>query len=187
MAICWYERWADIANIRISGRNIQKTIGFIQKTWSDLCPDFPFNYSFMDESLAKLYIAEGRLGGTLKYFVFLALFLSCLGMFGLSAFIAEQKTKEIGIRKVLGASVSSITVSLSTQFMKWVLLSNLIAWPISYYVMNNWLNNFAYRINISVLTFVLAAVSALIVALFTISYQSIKAASANPVDSLKYE
>lgn len=187
MAICWYERWADIANIQVSGRNIQRTIQYINKIWADLCPDFPFNYSFLDESLARLYIAEDRLGTTLKYFVILALFLSCLGMFGLSAFMAEQKTKEIGIRKVLGASISSIIVLLSKQFMKWVILSNLIAWPIAFYVMNTWLKNFAYRTNISLFTFFLSAVSALMVALFTVSYQSIRAATANPVDSLKYE
>ena len=120
-------------------------------------------------------------------FSFLAIFIACLGLFGLSSFIADRRTKEIGIRKILGASVPKIVTILNKSFVKWVLLANLFAWPAAWYVMNRWLQNFAYRIDLSWWMFVLAAVLALLIALIIISFQTVKAALKNPVDSLRYE
>ena len=152
-----------------------------------MCPDFPFHYSFLDEDFARDYDQENRLGKILRYFVGLAIFLSCLGLLGLSAFLAEQKTKEIGIRKILGSSSLGIMVLFSRDFSRWVLFSNLFAWPAAYLVSNQWLQNFPYRTNINLWTFLISAVLALIIALFTVSFQSIKSAWTNPVDSLRYE
>jgi len=187
LAICWYERWADIAHIKISGRRIDETIRYIGSLWRDLAPDFPFNYSFLDQDFARHYYQEDRLGDILKYFVGLAIFLSCLGLFGLSAFLAEQKTKEIGIRKILGSSTFGILVLFSKDFSKWVLLANVFAWPVAYAVAEQWLENFPYRTGVSVWTLVAAAVGAVAISLFTVSYQSIKAATATPVNALRYE
>ena len=122
-----------------------------------------------------------------SYLTFFAIFIGCLGLYGLSSFIAEQRTKEIGIRKALGASISEIILLLSKEFTKWVLLSNIIAWPLAYLAMNRWLQNFAYRTNIGLGTFVLAGVLALMIALLTVGYQAVKAAGANPVEALRYE
>ena len=117
----------------------------------------------------------------------LAIFIACLGLFGLASFVTEQRTKEIGIRKVVGASVTEIVMLLSKEFTKWVVLANFIAWPAAYFLMDNWLKNFAYRINLNISIFIYAGVIALAIALITVSYQAIKAATANPVNSLKYE
>ena len=122
-----------------------------------------------------------------SYFTFLAILIACLGLFGLASFTAEQRTKEIGIRKALGASVSEIIFLLSKEFTRWVLVANIIAWPLAYFAMNRWLQNFAYRINIGIGTFILAALLALVIALLTVGYQAIKAARANPVEALRYE
>ena len=122
-----------------------------------------------------------------SYFTFLAILIACLGLFGLASFTAEQRTKEIGIRKALGASVSEIIFLLSKEFTRWVLVANIIAWPLAYFAMNRWLQNFANRINIGIGTFILAALLALVIALLTVGYQAIKAARANPVEALRYE
>jgi putative ABC transport system permease protein len=120
-------------------------------------------------------------------FTLMAIFISCLGLFGLASFTADQRTKEIGIRKVLGASVSNVVVLLSRDFTKWVILANVVAWPVAYLIMNKWLQNFAYRISLAVWIFVLSGVIALLIALFTVSTKALKAAVADPVDSLRYE
>jgi putative ABC transport system permease protein len=187
LAICWYERWADIAHIKISGSRIDETVKYIGSLWTDLCPDFPFNFSFLDQDFARHYYQEDRLKDILKYFVGLAIFLSCLGLFGLSAFLAEQKTKEIGIRKILGSSSFGIMVLFSKDFSRWVLLANVFAWPVAYLVSHQWLQNFPYRTGVSVWTLLLSAAAALLISLITVSYQSIKAATATPINSLRYE
>ena len=128
-----------------------------------------------------------KVGTVFNYFTILTIFIACLGLFGLSSFTAEQRTKEIGIRKVLGASVPEIIALLSKEFLKWIIIACVIACPISYLVMNSWLSNFASRINIGLDIFLFSAILALIIALVTVSYQAIKAATTNPVDSLKYE
>ena len=141
----------------------------------------------LDEAYDNLYKSEIRLNIFFRLFTLIAIFISSLGLFGLASFMAERRTKEIGIRKVLGASVPSIVIFISRGFTKWVLLANIIAWPVAYYFMNKWLRNFAYRIDLSVWIFFLSGLAAFGVALLTVSYQSVKAAVANPVDSLRYE
>ncbi len=187
MAIVWFDGWTHSAAIKISGKNIAGAIAHIRKVWEEINPQAPFSYTFMDETIGRLYSAETRLGRILEIFVGLAVFLSCLGLFGMSAYVAAQKTKEIGIRKVLGANPSEIVVLLSRDFSKWVLLANVFAWPVAYYVSEKWLQGFAYRAGLSVGPFLLASVSALAVALLTVSFQSIKAATANPADAIRHE
>lgn len=142
---------------------------------------------FIDENIARLYESEEKAGIIASVFSVLAIFIASLGVFGLSAFVTEQRTKEIGIRKALGASVSEIIILLSKEFIVWVLAANIIASPVSYYIMKNWLQNFAFRISLNLWEFILPGIAALIIALFTISFHSVKAARANPVESLKYE
>jgi len=144
-------------------------------------------YVFVDDQFDSLYRAEERLGQLFGYFTALAIVIGCLGLFGLTSFTAEQRPKEIGIRKVFGASVWGIIMLLVREFTKWVFLAVVIAWPIGYFVMKTWLQNFHYRISLGFDTFMLAALLALIIAVITVSYQSIRAALANPADSLKYE
>ena len=142
----------------------------------------------LDEAYDNLYKSEIRLNIFFNLFTLIAIFISSLGLFGLASFTAERRTKEIGIRKVLGASVGSIVAQFSRNFLKWVLIANVIAWPVSYFMMKNyWLANFPFRIKISVLTFTTAGLIALLIAFLTVSYQSLKAALANPVDSLRSE
>ncbi|MGD8539038.1 MAG: FtsX-like permease family protein, partial [Candidatus Aminicenantes bacterium] len=187
MAIAWYERWADIAHIQISGRNLHRCISQIETTWSEMCPDFLLDYEFLDESFAARYYKEKRLADILKIFVFLSVILSCLGLFGLSAFIAERRTKEIGIRKILGSSVLGIVFLLSKDFSRWILFANFFAWPMAYFMGRIWLQNYPFRTNISFWIFLIATGIALGVALLTISYHSLRAATTNPVHSLRYE
>ena len=173
--------------IKISSDDIPGTLAFIEDKFKEHSPDYPFNYSFLDERVDRIYRSEQRLGQIFNYFTFIAIFISCLGLFGMASFTAEQRTKEIGIRKVLGASVSGIIMLLSRDFVKWVIAANVIAIPIAYIAMNKWLQNFAYRMNIGLGIFLTSAMIALVIALLTVSYQSIKAATANPIDSLRYE
>ena len=181
----WEE--ARFFSIKISPSDIASTLSFIEEKFKEFSPDSPFSYSFLDEIIDRMYRSERKLGQSFIYFTLIAVLIACLGLFGLTSFTAEQKTKEIGIRKVLGASVSNIFLLLTKEFAKCVLIANIIAWPIAYYAMHRWLQGFAYRINIGPWTFILAAALALIIALLTVSYQAIKAATANPVDSLRYE
>ena len=141
----------------------------------------------LDDNLRQLYATDQRTSEIAGAFSVLAIFIACLGLLGLATFVTEQRTKEIGIRKVLGAWVAKIVVLLSKEFVKWVLVANVVAWPLAYYIMNNWLKNFAYRINISVGVFVASGVLALFIALLTVSLHAIRAATANPVKSLRYE
>jgi ABC-type antimicrobial peptide transport system permease subunit len=173
--------------IRIPSENISASLDFVKETWQRVVPAFPFEYSFLVEDFEYYYRSEERMGDLLKYFSILAVFIACLGLFGLASFSAEQRTKEIGIRKVLGASAQQITLLLCREFFVLVLLANIIAWPVAYFVMGNWLQDFAYRTSLGLLTFVLTMALALVIALLTVSFQAVKAAVANPVDALKYE
>jgi len=173
--------------VKLKGSDIQNTIKHLENSWAKVAPAFPFEFSFLDESLDKLYKSQANLGKLIGYFSILAIFIACLGMFALSSFTAEQRTKEIGIRKVLGASTPGIVTLLSKEFLKLVLMANLLAWPVAYFAMNKWLSDFAFRIDIQVWSFIAAAFASIIIALMTIGYQSIKAAVANPINSLKYE
>ena len=159
----------------------------LRTSWSKLNPNEPFEYSFLDEDFQKNYEAENRLASIVGYFTIIAILISCLGLFGLATFSAEQRTKEIGVRKVLGASVTGIVALLSKDFLKLVAISIVVASPIAWWVMHKWLQDFAYRINIGWMVFVITTVLALAIALITISFQAIKAAVANPVKSLRTE
>ena len=173
--------------VRVKPGNISNTIASLKKTWGRIAPEFPFEYSFLNAQINKLYMSEQRVGSIINTFTFLALFIAGLGMFGLASFTAEQRTKEIGIRKVLGAKISGIVLLLTKEFTKYVLIANLFAWPAAYIVMERWLQDFAYKINISLWIFAFAGGIAFAIALLTVSFQALKAAAANPVKSLKYE
>jgi putative ABC transport system permease protein len=159
----------------------------IQHTWTRLFPTVPFNYSFLDQDFQRNYESEARTSGIISSFTIIAILIACLGLFGLSAFSAEQRTKEIGIRKVLGASVSQVAILLSKNFLGLVAIAIFIALPLADWMMNKWLREFAYRIHITWFTFALSGLTAILIALLTISFQSIKAAIANPVKSLRTE
>jgi putative ABC transport system permease protein len=173
--------------VRLAPGDHLSTISFIEYVWKKYAGDEEFSWNFLDDSLQKLYAADQRTSEIAGAFSVLAIFIACLGLLGLAAFVTEQRTKEIGIRKVLGASVAEIVALLSKEFVKWVLIANVVAWPLAYYVMNNWLKNFAYRTEISLWIFVASGVVALVIALLTVSSHAIKAAMANPVHSLRYE
>jgi putative ABC transport system permease protein len=172
---------------RINTSNITETLRTVRKEWDSFSTGLVFDYSFLDEDFDNLYRVEQKVGKLAFLFSALAIFISCLGLLGLAAFTAEQRTKEIGIRKVLGASLSGIVVLLSKNFVKWVLFAFIIALPAAYLSMDYWLRNFAYRIALDVWIFVFAGIVALVIALLTVSYQTIKAAAVNPVDLLRYE
>jgi putative ABC transport system permease protein len=167
--------------------NYSPSLEEIEKIWTKLNPAIPFVYSFLDQDFQRNYEKEQRTSRIVMYFTFIAIFIACLGLFGLSAFSAEQRTKEIGIRKVLGASVGNVTSLLSKDFIKLVLIAIVIASPVTWYFMNKWLQDFAYRITISWWMFAVAGLLAVLVAVMTISFQAIKAAVANPVKSLRTE
>jgi putative ABC transport system permease protein len=141
----------------------------------------------MDEAFDRMYRTEDQMGNLLKYFAILAVFIACLGLFGLASFTAEQRTKEIGVRKVLGATVPQVTLLLCKEFLLLVLLANVIAWPVAYLVMKNWIQNYAYQTGLGLYIFAAAMAAALIVAVISVGFQAIKAAISNPVDSLRYE
>ncbi len=173
--------------MRLRGDDLPASLAHIEGVWNTFAPGFDFRYRFMDEALDMLYRAEQRTGTLFRIFTLLAVVISCLGLFGLASYLAEHRTKEIGIRKVLGATVSRIVILLSQEFTRWVLVANVLAWPVAYYAMRRWLQGFAYRIPIPWWVFGVSALLALAIALLTVSYQSIRAAISDPVDALKYE
>jgi putative ABC transport system permease protein len=174
-------------SMRTSPERIQETVAFVKSKWNEFDSQYPLEYVFLDEEYDRLYRDEERLGQLFGYFTALAILIGCLGLFGLSAFSAEQRTKEIGIRKVLGASIPGVILLLVKEFTKWVAVAVLIAWPVGYFIMNKWLQNFAYRINLEFRIFLSAAMLALIISIITVIYQASRAALANPIDSLRYE
>jgi putative ABC transport system permease protein len=159
----------------------------MEKTWKRFLPDVPFEYTFMDESFENLYRSEERQKTIFTVFACIAIFIACLGLFGLSAFAITQRIKEIGIRKVLGASLGSIVQLLSTDFLKLVAIAAVIAFPVAWYAMHKWLEDFAYRSSVPWWIFFVAGLLAAAIALFTISFQAVKAALANPVKNLRTE
>ena len=173
--------------VRLSSGDVSESVSFIESEWKKFVPNKPFEYFFLDDDFNNLYEAEQKTGEIFTVFSVLAIFIACLGLFGLAAFTAERRTKEIGIRKVLGSSISGIVVLLSRDFTKWVLLANVIAWPLAYYFMGAWLQNFAYRIDPGLGIFLMAAIAAFIIALFTVSFQAVKVAIANPIKALRSE
>jgi len=174
-------------SVRIGTRNVPATLAHIRKVWRDMVPSYPLDYAFLDDSFERLHDAERRMSEMFSVFAFLAIAVACLGLFGLAAYTAERRTKEIGVRKVLGASSWSVYASLSREFLGWVVLANLAAWPLAYYAMSRWLRNFALRVEIGWAIFPAAATAALLIAALTVGTQTWRAARANPVDSLRYE
>jgi len=174
-------------SIRVNTKNLPALMSQIQNKWSGLSPNVKMNYSFMDEDFDALYRSEQRMGTVSVAFASLAIIIACLGLFGLAAYAAEQRTKEIGIRKILGASISTIAAMLSLDFIKLVFIAILISLPVGWFLMNKWLQDFAYRVNIQWWILPLAGVTAILIAFITISFQSIKAALTNPVESLRSE
>ena len=187
MALCIYPEAFKYFLIRVKPENLSNSINFLENKWEEIFPDQIYEYSFFDEDFNIVYKTETRLGNIFNFITVLALLVACLGLFGLVHFSTERRSKEIGIRKVFGSSVLNIVALLTKDFIKWILIANLIAWPIAYYIINKWLQDFAYRIDISWWIFVLAGAIALLIALTTVSFQAIKAADANPVESLRYE
>ncbi|MBN1222710.1 MAG: ABC transporter permease [Candidatus Aminicenantes bacterium] len=174
-------------SLKIRYEEISPVLAFLENKWKEFAPEYPFEYFFVSEEFARYYSFERRLGNLFTICSLLALFISCMGIFGMASYTVEQRTKEIGIRKVLGASVRGIVGLLSKEFVKWLLIANALAWPIAYVTMNRWLQNFAYRTDLKLWMFFVSAILALCIALITVSYQSIKTAVANPIDSLRFE
>ncbi len=173
--------------IKISKHNISQSISLIGEVWNKFFPDNDFVYRFVDEQIEIQYKEETRIGKIISFASILTIIIASLGLLGLIAFSVEKKTKEVGIRKVLGSSVLGVCVLLCKDFIKLIIVANIFAWPIAYYFMRNWLNNFAYRIDLEIKVFILSGIIALIIALCTVSYHVIKAASKDPVESLRYE
>jgi ABC-type antimicrobial peptide transport system permease subunit len=173
--------------IRINPKNVKDAISYLESIYKKMNPGFTFQYKFLSEDFDNLYLSEKRMGKIFSYFTFLAIFVSCLGLLGLASFMTDRRTKEIAVRKVFGASVFGVVSLLSREFTKWVLLANIIAWPIVYYAIDKWLEGFANRVAFSWWTFIIAAVLSFIIALLVVSYHTVKIAIRNPVDSLKYE
>jgi len=180
-------RWGGIVVLRTQPGNTEATIQALGKISQQLNPAYPFHYNFLDQDLANQYKGEQQMGSIFNLFAILAIFISSLGLYGLSAFLAQQRTKEIGVRKVLGASAFNIVYLLSTGFTRLILIAVVIAIPISVLAINRWLESFAYHVQVSWLIFVLAPLVALIVAWLTVSYESLKAAFTNPVTNLRSE
>ncbi len=173
--------------VKMNPGNLSASVQSIEKDWHNILPGFPFDYNFLDDQINELYHSEQQVGKVINTFSILALFVACLGLFGLASFTAEQRTKEIGIRKILGATVGGIILLLSKEFTRYVLLANIVAWPLAWFAASKWLNTFAYRIEISWWFFLLAGGMALLIAILTVVTQAVKAATANPIDSLRYE
>jgi len=177
----------NILTAKIKKGMVKDALQYAEKIWKELYPDYPFIYSFMDEEFDSLYKRDLNTGKIVNIFSCLAIFIACLGLFGLASHSTTQRTKEIGVRKVLGATTGSIVKDLTIDYIKWVLVSNIFAFPLAWFVINKWLQNFAYKVEINYLIFLISGISALIIAFLTISIQTYKAANSNPVEALKYE
>jgi putative ABC transport system permease protein len=188
LLIFQHDNWRlDAMVVRIASTNTPATMEFLRHVWKEVAPDKLFDYQFLDEALRSSYQTDMRWKRTVEYSAFFAVSLAGLGLLGLVTLSVVNRTKEIGVRKVLGATVTNLVGLLSKDFVKLVLLANVIAWPVAWYAMSRWLQNFAYRIDISWWVFALAGGVALLMALLTVSAQAIKAAFTNPVEALRYE
>jgi putative ABC transport system permease protein len=187
LVLQWRPDFFSYLSLTVKTENLSQTLSFVEQKWNELQLGGLFTYFFLDEDFNRHYRSEENLGRLYTVLTLLAIFLSCLGLAGLSSFAAEQRTKEIGIRKILGASVSNILALLVREFTKWVFLANLIAWPVAYFIIDKWLQGFAYRTNLAIWIFGFSAAFALFIAVMTVSFQSIRAALTDPVNSLRYE
>ncbi|MGD8779728.1 MAG: ABC transporter permease [Ignavibacteria bacterium] len=185
--VFFIENRTGAVSFRFKGNNVASVLDLVRNKWDEFASGQPFEYTFLDDEFAGMYKEEQKLGKIFRLFAVLAIFVGSLGLFGLSAFTAEQRTKEIGVRKVLGASVGGIVILLSKEFIKLIFISFIIAVPIAYYYMNGWLQDFAYRTEIGIITLAFAGLSALLIALMTVSYHAVKIAVTNPTKSLRYE
>jgi putative ABC transport system permease protein len=174
-------------SIKVSGNQLPATLSTLRLAWQKVAPEQAFNYAFLDDNIDKLYRAESRLSQVVSMAAGLAIFIACLGLFGIATLSIAQRTKEIGVRKVLGASVAGITGLLAKDFMKIVLVSFVLASPIAWWAMNAWLDDFAYRVDLQWWIFALAGIGAVVIAFLTVGFQSVRAALANPVRSLRSE
>ena len=179
--------WFGYVSLRLDTGNLPATLAHVERAWQAVVPGLPFEYVFLDDDFARQYQAEARFGQVFMAFAVLAIFISCLGLFGLAAFTAERRTKEIGVRKVLGATAPNIVLLLNRDMTGLVALAAVLAAPVAYLAMHRWLEAFAYRIDISWGIFLMAGLAALAVTWLTVAYQSIKAALADPVEALRYE
>jgi len=177
----------NFAVVRLREGDIPAALSSLKSAWLRVFPSYPFEYRFFDDDFAEMFARDEQVGAILRFATLLAILIACLGLFGLASFTAEQRTKEIGIRKVLGASVAGITFGLSRKFLRWVLFANALSWPIAYYLLTVILQNYAYRTPIHWWVFLLAGATSVAIALATVSWQSLRAARANPVESLRYE
>ncbi len=173
--------------VKIRPENISHTVAAIEKNWNEVAPGYPFEFRFLDETIGALYRNDRRMGSLINLATLLAVFIAGLGLFGMASFAAEQRTKEVGIRKILGASIPNVFILLSRESFLWVLTANLIAWPAAYFLMNKWLSTFAFHISINIMIFFIAGAGTLLIAIMTIGYQTLKAALADPVRSLRHE
>ena len=187
LVMSWFPKRFSYITMNITTNNIDETIKYAKEKWSELFPGSLMEYKFLDEEFNALYNSEKQTASIANAFTFIGLFIACLGLLGLVSFMVEQRKKEVGIRKVLGSSVPGVLILLIKEFLKWIVVSNIIAWPVAYLLMNSWLQDFAYRIEIGIDVFIYAGLISIVLMLLTVFYQSIKAALANPIDSIKYE
>ena len=187
LVIIWSPPRFTYLSVRLQTADISRTIDAIKDRWNRVSNQAPFDYFFADQRFTEQFRAEEQLGKIAGSFSLLAIFVACLGLFGMASHVARRRTKEVGIRKVLGASTERIATLLISQLVLWVMIANVIAWPIAYYVMNRWLQDFAYRISINPVVFVISGAASLVVAIATVGFQAVRVAHANPVDSLKHE
>jgi len=187
LIIIYHPPQSRILFAKIRAGNLPSSMGHIEKVWGKFAPEYNFHFTFLDQALDRLYRTEQRIGRISGAFSLLAILLSCLGLFGLASYMAERRTNEIGVRKILGASTPKLVFLLSKEMTKWVLAANIIAWPIAYFAVGKWLQGFAYKIDIGPLPFISAALLTFFIALLTVSTQAIRAASRNPADSLRFE
>jgi putative ABC transport system permease protein len=173
--------------VRIVSDDMSNTIRYISDKWKEIALSEEMNYNFVDDNLERLYAAEQKTNVVSIIFSSIAIFIACIGLFGLAAFVAEQRTKEIGIRKVLGATSRQIVLLLSREFVVWILISNILAWPVAWYVMNDWLDNFAFHTEMPLTYFLIAGAVTFLIASITVGFHAVKATRTNPVESMKYE
>jgi len=182
-----YRERNNIMYIRLDGKNFEKTIAFIETKWKEVFPDQPFSYTFLKESLNEQFEADEKRGFIFTLFTILAILIACLGLFGLASYMVEQRTREIGIRKVFGANEGIIVRLISKDFLILIAISILIAVPLAYYIMSNWLENYVYRTNIGLILIILAALLTLVITFLTIGYKAYQASVMNPANSIKTE